>query len=86
MLKKISNVQSSLSKKKMEEFSAQATKYGQLMLSPKNRANDIDRLFYSNYKLEILRERATTLAEKSSRIRVKRKKLKSNRAGHKGVR
>jgi len=80
ILKKISNAKSGLSKKKMDEFSGEMTKYGQLMVSPKEKAAVIDQLFYSNFKLGMIKDRAQTFIEKNQgKFTSKKLKNGSNR-------
>jgi len=76
ILKKISNIKSELSKKKMESFVGDITKYGQFMQSPKDKVSFIDNLFYSNYKLEVMKDRTQTVTDKM-RAKINRKKFKS---------
>ncbi len=75
-MKKISNAKSHLSKKKMDSFIGDMTKYGKLLLSSKDRMNLIDDLFYINFKLEMLKDRTQTITEKTMR-KFNRNKIKS---------
>ena len=61
----------------MDSFVGDMTKYGQLMLSPKDKASFIDNLFYSNYKMELMKHRTQTFTEKT-RVKINRKKFKSH--------
>jgi hypothetical protein len=61
----------------MASFVGDMTRYGQLLLSPKDRVNFIDNLFYSNYKLGSMKDRTQTIVEKT-RVKINRKKINSH--------
>jgi hypothetical protein len=61
MMKKIANVKSELSKKKMDEFNNQMTRYSRIKWSSRQNIGVIDNLFYKNYRVEMMRGRANTI-------------------------
>lgn len=76
MVKKLGKVESELSKKKMDSFSASMKKYGKLGKSSRKNAAFIDDMLYRNYKIEMLRNRAESASETANHSKFTRKKHK----------
>ncbi len=77
MMKKISNVKSDLSKKKMDQFGIQMEKYSRLKMSSPRNIEVTDDLFYKNYRYEQFKERAKTIVDNKTLNKFNRKKFKS---------
>lgn len=76
ILKKIANAKSGLSKKKMDQFNCQMTKYSRLVVTPKDKVDIIDNLFFNSYRIGMMRDRVQSKAEKN-RSKFNRKKFNS---------
>lgn len=59
-MKKLDSIESDLSKKKMDQFSNDMKKYSKLGRSSYKHATIIDDMFYRNFKIELVRNRAET--------------------------
>lgn len=75
-MRKLGSIESDLSKKKMDQFSNDMKKYSKLGRSSLKHAAIIDDMFYRNFKIELVRNRAETSAEHSHRNINRKKKLK----------